>query len=161
MKRKMAVSFVIMALVCALVGGATFAIFTANTTNTGNTFSAGTVAITAGDSGITTSGVDITKMAPGDTDEGSFTVTNTGNLKIWYKVTPNASGALFDGLTPATVKTQTGWLPLDPGASATVSFSVALPLQADNLYQGVSGNLNFTVNAEQFANNPIPGTIQP
>ena len=151
MKRKIAVSFLIMALVCALVGGATFALFTSQASNDGNTFGAGTVAVSAGESDFT--GVVIDNMAPGDTICGSFNVLNEGSLDIWFKVAANASGALFEGATPAVVTIDAYNDALAAAGTATIKYSVNLPLAANDDYQGVDGNLNFTVNAVQSANN--------
>lgn len=151
MKRKIAVSFLIMALVCALVGGATFALFTSTASNDGNTFGAGTVVVKAGESDFTN--VVIDNMAPGDTINGSFVVENAGTLDIWFKVIANASGALFKGDTPAQVTIDSYIDALAAGASATINYSVYLPLGANNDYQDVDGALNFTVNAVQSANN--------
>ena len=151
MRTKIAVSFVIMALVCALVGGATFALFTDTATNAANTFSAGTVDVNAGPQVVT---IPVAGMAPGDTVSGTFKVTNAGTLDAWFKVTANAAGDLFGGATPAAVTvSNTAFTAIAAGTEATVNFSVALPLAADNAYQGVKGTLSFTVDSEQQANN--------
>ncbi|MEW6424494.1 MAG: TasA family protein [Bacillota bacterium] len=162
MKTKIYLSLLIIALASALVGGATFALFTDTATNADNTFATGTVDVSAGDQNYS---VPIGNMAPGDNIAGTFTVTNSGTLKIWFKVTANASGALFTASTcshgtgPAAVAidaADTGWIALDPGASQEINYTVSLPLAADNCYQGVNGTLSFTVDAEQWANNPNP-----
>lgn len=154
MRSKIFMSMLMIALVAALVGGATFALFTDTTTNADNTFAAGTVDISAGAQTYT---VAINNMAPGDSIPGSFVVKNEGSLKLWYQVTSSAAGALFQGATPAVVvPPATEWAALDPGQSATISYNVSLPLAAGNEYQGVSGTLGFIVNAEQFDNNPTP-----
>jgi spore coat-associated protein N len=153
MKRKIAVSFLIMALVCALVGGATFALFTDSAANEGNTFSAGTVIIGAGPQTFT---VPVNNMAPGDTINGTFVVSNEGTLDAWFKVTANTSGKLFtfDNNKATVTFSNTEWTAISSGANATVNFSVNLPFDADNNYQGASGDLSFTVDAEQQAHNP-------
>jgi predicted ribosomally synthesized peptide with SipW-like signal peptide len=153
MKTKMFMSMLVIALAAALVGGATMAIFTDTETNTGNTFTAGTVTLGIGS---TTLEANAGNMAPGDVRGGSFNVTNTGLLELRFDVSAATSGNLFAGATPATV----GGLADDqnvvlaPGASATVNFTVSLPLAAGNSYQGATGTVDFTIEAEQTANNP-------
>jgi len=151
MKTRMFMSMMVIALVAALVGGATFAVFTSSSMNANNTFSAGTVEITLGTE--TTDAVAMGNMAPGDVVAGSFVVENTGSLELYYVVTPIAGGALFAGANPAfvTVTANENGV-LAPGASATVAYTVTLPLAAGNEYQGVSGSLQFDINAVQTAN---------
>lgn len=152
MKTKMFMSMLVIALAAALVGGATMAIFTDEATNDGNTFTAGTVIV---DAGVTTLPAAAGNMAPGDTVTGSFTVTNDGTLELRFDVSAEGSGDLFGGETPAEV----GGLDddqdvvLEPGEEATVTFTVHLPIEADNEYQGDDGTVNFTISAEQTANN--------
>lgn len=156
MRRKIFTSMLMIALVAALVGGATFALFTDSATNDNNTFAAGTVDISAGNQSYN---VTIDNMAPGDVIPGSFVVKNEGSLKLWYQVTSSANGVLFSGANPAVVvPPTTEWAALEPGETATISYNVSLPLAAGNEYQGVNGTLSFTVNAEQFANNPNPAS---
>lgn len=157
MRTKIASSFIIMALVCALVGGATFALFTSTATNAGNTFSAGTVVVSAGEANFTDS-VAIGNMAPGDVKTGSFVVHNGGTLAQWFKVTAQPSGDLFNtsvmDQAAVVVFAPITWTQLAAGADATVNYTVALPIGATT--QGKSGALNFKVDAEQYANNPNP-----
>lgn len=146
-----------MALVCALVGGATFALFTSNDTNDGNTFGAGTVIVSAGESSFNPP-VNYQNMAPGDTINGSFVVENEGSLAIWFKVTAKTDGCLFAGDTPAevTIHNDNGELPAScegDADTATINYSVYLPLKADDTYQGAQGELQFKVDAVQKDNN--------
>ena len=157
MKRKIVVSFLMMALVCALVGGATFAMFTDQSTNAVNTFSAGTVDVNAGAQVVI---IPVAGMAPGDTISGTFAVTNSGTLDAWFKVTANKAAVagktnIFEGATPAVVTfDNVAWTKITPSTTATtVNFSVALPVAANNDYQGAAGTLSFTVDSEQYANN--------
>lgn len=153
MRSKIFMSMMMIALVAALVGGATFALFTDTTTNANNTFAAGTVKISAGTQTYT---VAVDNMAPGDSIPGSFVVKNEGSLKLWYQVTSSATGDLFtlDANHAVVVPPTTEWETLDPGQSATISYNVTLPLEAGNDYQGKTGTLSFTVNATQYDNNP-------
>lgn len=154
MQKKIYLSMMVIAFVSLLIGGATFAMFTSQATNSDNTFATGTVAVTAGPQTYT---VPVSNIAPGDSYSGSFTVKNDGTLKMWYKVTSSTSGDLFSGATPATVTPNSvTWTALEPNTEATINYAVALPFAADNSYQGDTGSLTFTVDAQQFANNPNP-----
>lgn len=166
LNKKIALSLMSVALVSALVGGATFAIFTDTASNPENTFTAGTVDI---NSEITTNwSANANNMAPGDTKEAVITVKNAGSLELRYDVSQSTSGALFGGATPATVAyerstdggaTWTAFIPGDnnfvmaAGASNLIKVKVTLPSAADNSYQGATGSLTVTFSAEQTANN--------
>jgi predicted ribosomally synthesized peptide with SipW-like signal peptide len=157
MRSKIAFSFVIMALVCALVGGSTFAYFTSTANNAGNTFSAGTVVIGAGAQTVT---IPVNGMAPGDTISGSFVVSNNGTLGEYFKVVANtvdSAKPLFTGTNHAivTVDHSANWELLASGTDV-VNYSVTLPGAARNEFQGAAGTLSFTVNAQQAANNSTP-----
>lgn len=154
----MLVSLATIFLVAALVGGATFALFTDTSTNANNTFAAGTVIVGLTDASFVTDNFNIDNIAPGDEISGSFTITNDGSLDQWYQIIPNIDGDLFAGETPATVTfddyTAEDWVELASGESVVVSFVVQLPFEADNSYQEAGGTLSFTVNAQQVRNNP-------
>ncbi|MDW7649925.1 MAG: TasA family protein [Bacillota bacterium] len=150
-KGKVIYSLLLVALVAALVGGATMAVFTSTDSNTANNFQAGTVIVTAGDI-VTSSTINITNMAPGDVYEGSFTVANAGSLELYFDTQALAIGTLFEGTTPAVVTFTPENAVLAPGGSTVVNFSVNFPLAADNSYQGAAGSVQFAVNAVQTAN---------
>ena len=156
MKSRILVSMLVIALAAALVGGATMSIFIADDETDERTYAAGTVIIEAGDQTFEIE--DIENMAPGDTIYGSFDVANTGTLPLWFTVTAETSGVdgfynLFDGNFPAVVKIDEYNNILEPGKGTTISFSVRLPIDADNEYQGAKGNLKFKIHAEQLAHN--------
>jgi len=152
-KGRFLASFVVIGLVAALMAGATYAVFTSTASNDGNVFATGTVNVTAG---VTTFGGAVANMAPGDVVTGEFVVTNTGSLELKYTITPSATGVLFEGTAPAVLAIVTGEDQgmLAAGASATVHYSVSFPSGAGNEYQDAAGNIVFTVDAQQTANNP-------
>jgi len=154
MKTKIFMSMLVIALAAALVGGATMAWFTDTATNVGNTFTAGTVDITVGATTLAIVPAPL-NMAPGDIATGSFVVTNAGTLGLRFDVSAVGAGALFVGYTPALVGglVDDQNVVLAPGTSATVAFTVALPLGAGNAYQAATGTVDFTISAEQTANN--------
>jgi hypothetical protein len=95
-------------------------------------------------------------MAPGDTRSSSFVVRNAGTLDLRFDVSATPTGALFGGTHPAEVLTLADDqnVVLIPGGFHTVNYSVYLPFGAGNEYQGAAGTVNFTIAAEQTANNP-------
>src|SRR3954465_10288533 len=72
------IALVAVAVSGALVLSATNAAFTATTTNPGNTFGAGTVALSDDDSGNAL--FNLSNLKPGDTTTQCITVTYTGSL---------------------------------------------------------------------------------
>ena len=81
MKSRMLMSMLVIALAAALIGGATMAWFTAKTDAVENTFTAGTVMISA-DETVYSDDLDMGKVNPGDCFVKCFTVTNDGNKAI-------------------------------------------------------------------------------
>jgi len=159
MKSRILVSMLVIALAAALVGGATMSIFKAEGETDEVTYAAGTVKIKAGNQ--TFYEIDtLENMAPGDTIEGEFKVENTGSLPLWFQVTAvteevegSENKYLFGGETPAKVTIAQYNNIIEPDdEETTISFSVHLPIDADNEYQGAKGNLKFKIHAEQLAN---------
>jgi hypothetical protein len=96
-----------MALMTSIAGAimivsGSFAFFSATASNTGNTFSAGTVKLGVG--GVLTKAFNVSNAAPGDaaaTD--SFTVTNSGSLDEYYQMMLlNLQYTSNNGIAPAT-----------------------------------------------------------
>jgi hypothetical protein len=148
--RLMTLSVVSVILVAALVGGATFALFTAQSLNHTNNFTAGTLAIANADK--TPWDVMVGNMAPGDVFEKTITVTNTGSLELEFAGTFSRTGAIFAGTNKALVDLLNGYGVLAPGASQDVTVRVTLPLAADNSYQTATGNVTVTFHAFQTRN---------
>ncbi len=84
MKSRMMISMLVIALVAAVIGGGTMAWFTAKA-EVENTFTAGTVMITAGDE-VTSEGLDEENVNPGDCFNKEFTIVNTGSKNIYLKM---------------------------------------------------------------------------
>ncbi|MDA8234129.1 MAG: TasA family protein [Clostridia bacterium] len=174
MKKRLLLSLMTVAMISVLVAGASFALFSANTTNGGNTLTAGTV--TLGEPRVVNATLD--NIAPGDSgDVIDYTVTYTGNLPAWLGVKVWTSGSLFAGTSPATVTVADGntntyvassSIPTNPtvikkaaGATTafnnaeTVTFDVnyAFPIGAGNEYQGATGTVNLALYAVQSEHN--------
>jgi predicted ribosomally synthesized peptide with SipW-like signal peptide len=151
----------------ALIGGATFAVFTASASNTDNVFTTGTVNLaTAPATGIFNTGD--TKLMPGDALTKSVDVTNGGSLAQTYGIsaayttgsndlynalelkigTTSGGSELFSGLLSAAPPFFTG-RPLSSGATEKLYFTITLPLGSGDSVQNASATATFTFTAEQ------------
>ncbi len=86
-----------LALVVSLVGGVTYAGFTASTANSGNSFSSATVAIEDNDEGVRM--LSLSDALPGDMDTSCISLTYTGSLASTVRLYAAVSGALAPYLT--------------------------------------------------------------
>lgn len=172
MIKRMSLSLMAVALIAMLVSAATFALFTAQTTNASNTFTAGTVTLTEATGALFT----ITNIAPGDTGTaGSFTVTYTGSLDAWLGLTTSSEGDLLAGPTPLAITISDGTnsynvnqanqvvgsTAVATGAVKTFTVGYSMPLAAGNEYQGDSASLTMSVKAVQARNNTNTGGTGP
>lgn len=168
--KRLSLSLLVVAMVSLLVSGASYALFTATTTNAGNTFTAGTVSLDSPNDML----VDIAPIAPGDTGSaGTYAVTYTGNLAAWIGLDASVSGDLVscdggkfdvminDGTTTHTLNNTTssivgavvGSAPVSSGATINLSVSYDLDISAGNDCQGDDATLSLLVKAVQSANN--------
>jgi len=145
----------------ALITGATFALFTAQTENLNNTFSAGTVSLGNVALGACDIG-DPDNLAPGDSGSCTVEVTYSGSLEAFIGVQFSTEGALFGGLHPVSVSltggegNHKGYYLLgkyDDGDKAEVTVDWSFPIDAGNDYQGASGTVNLKFVAVQARNN--------
>ncbi|WP_308637802.1 TasA family protein [Paenibacillus silvisoli] len=165
-KSKLVLAMATTALGATLLAGGTYAIFTANAANTNNTFATGSVVINLDLQDDANGGgpkyFAIPNMAPGDSGNKTITITNNGTLQLRYDIATTLTGPLSEGATPLTVTLYKGDqvitpgdnnIVLNPGQSTTLKAVYALPLAANNDYQGDSAEWGITVNAEQTKNN--------
>ncbi|GLV13115.1 hypothetical protein Heshes_07990 [Alicyclobacillus hesperidum] len=81
LKTKLAMAMATSAAGAAMIAGGSFAMFTAQASNTGNTFTAGNLNLNLSKwQTAQSTSLSFTQMAPGDQGQDSFTVSNTGNL---------------------------------------------------------------------------------
>jgi spore coat-associated protein N len=159
-KKKMGAALVSTALGAALIGGGTFALFTSTDSNTGNTFTAGTVSIDAdNDAVFASTDVTFNNMAPGDSGEKTITVTNKGTLDAWVAIdeitttglagSPNifAEGGLKLTKDSKIVKVAAN------GGTATFTVDYEFPSSAGNNFQGAKGTAEIKFKAVQARNN--------
>lgn len=163
LKKQFAVTLASVGLGAALIGGGTFALFTSEAQNTGNTFAAGSVEVSL-DKPDGTLYFDVKDIAPGDTGSRTVTVRNGGTLQLRYDLATTLGGELGQGANPLTItiKDASGNVivpgtdnnrVLDAGQSEVLTVSYELPLAAGNEYQGKGATLGLKVLAEQTKNN--------
>jgi predicted ribosomally synthesized peptide with SipW-like signal peptide len=168
--RKIALSLASIGAASLLVTGASFALFTASTTNANNVFASGTVRIGE----LTGCSNTFNNIAPGDSGDFTCNVTYTGSLDAWLGLTTTFSGDLTTCDAPnslgVTVKSgaQTfgnnaadqvvGTAPVSGGTTKSFDVHWELPLAADNDCQAKSATLTLQVRAVQSRNNSkLPG----
>lgn len=161
-KKRLALSLLTVATISMLVAGASFALFTAETSNAGNTITAGTVTLGTPVSTI----ANIANVAPGDSGSQSLAVTYTGNLNAWVGLDTIATGDLLTadgGKFELTISDGTKTYNnnaanqvvglLANGDSRTFIVSWNLPLNTGNDAQGDSASVSLKVHAVQAKNN--------
>ncbi len=164
-----AAALVLSGAAAGLIGGAR-GTFTSTAGSSGNAFSTGTLVI-----GVTPAkaAFNATNLAPGDSVTARLTVRSGGTLPLAYRITaataaPNilwtdtARGLqltvrdITDETHPVLLYRRgpisalsTAPVHLEPGASRILEFTVDLPLEADNAFQGQSLSVDFTFHATQ------------
>lgn len=163
--KRLSMSLLAVGLISLVVSAATFALFSATTTNTNNTFTAGTVTLGT----PSTTLVNVTNIAPGDSGSGTYSVEYTGSLDAWLGLDTALSGDLTscdggghfvvnisDGVNSygANAMNQViGAAPVATGAITNLTVNWALALAAGNDCQADSATLSMTVHAVQSRNN--------
>lgn len=154
------VAFLLTMVGALMIGGATVAWFTDEAVNNDNGFVAGTLDISL-DRPDGSHYFDISNIAPGDSGNSELTVKNDGSLSFNYGFSLTKNGNLFSGMTPLMVSILDGQgnqinpdstLTLKPNDSHSFTVVWTMPNEADNSYQGQTGTLGISVNAEQISN---------
>lgn len=163
--KRISMSLLAMGLISLVVSAATFALFTAQTTNSDNVFSSGTVTL----AGLYGCDNTINNIAPGDSGDFDCAVTYTGSLPAWLGLTTTFTGALMSCDGANSLLTQidggaygvnsanqvVGAAPVNNGTSTIFHINWMLPLAAGNSCQGDSATLSLQVQAVQSANNTL------
>jgi hypothetical protein len=132
--RKLALSMLVLAVAVAAVGLGTYSAFSATTTNTGDTITAGTVAIGDNDSGSAM--YNVSNQKPGDVVQKCIKVDYTGSLAASVKLyTASTIGSLGQYID-LQIRTGSG-SPTFPGCSG---FSA----DGSDLYSGTLANFAST-----------------
>lgn len=93
-RRRLAAGLAALAVLAVAAGIGTWAAFSSATTNTGNTFRAGSVSIADNDVGGSV--LSLTNAQPGDTDTGCIVVTYTGSLPSTVRLYGQTAGTGLD-----------------------------------------------------------------
>ncbi len=173
--KRILVSLILIAVVISAVTVGAMALWTDQGTSANNTFTAGTIDISL--TGNNPLPFSVSAMAPGDSVTGTIDVVNSGTLQLRYAMTTTGDGSsildeqldcvimvgattLYSGkLSSAAIGnpaqgSQAGDRTLSPSASETLTFTVSMPIDTSNSYQGTTCTVGFVFNAEQTANNP-------
>lgn len=97
MARKLLLTLLVLGGLAAVSGAATYSAFSSQTSNTGNSFAAGTVLIT--DNDVNTAMLSLSNAQPGSTDTSCILVTYSGSLSSTVKLYGSIAGALAPYLT--------------------------------------------------------------
>lgn len=171
MFKKLAMSMLSIAAITALVAGGTFALFSAETGSQENTFTAGTVTLGT----PSTTLINVTKIAPGDSGSATYTVTYTGSLQAWLGLTVTSTGDLFtcdDGDKYTYSITSPGKTydrntanqvvgSFNQNDSVVFTLAGHLLSTAGNDCQGDSASISLQVKAVQARNNTNPTSTGP
>ncbi len=154
LKNKIGGALMATILGAALIGGGSFALFTSQTTNDGNTFTSGGVTITDLKESTLTATNYFSNLAPGDSETWTVNIKNANSLDAWVKVEDLVkTGDIFIGNTPLQIKDLTGTILVKAGETKPFTFEYKFPLTAGNEYQGKKGNLTIKFQAVQVRNN--------
>ncbi len=107
----------VLGVLCAAIGAATFAAFSGRTTSDSNSFAAGTVAIGDNDAGAAV--VSLAAAAPGTTSSGCITVTYSGSLDSAVRL----YGAVGGTLGPYVTLTVTRGTQTTPSFNSCAGFT--------------------------------------
>lgn len=154
MKNALISAMMVFTIGAATVASGTFALFTAEAKNTGNSIAAGTLSIaTAAEPVFASTNVAYTNLAPGDSGLQTIEVQNTGSLDAWVRIKSiTTEGSLFAGATPLSLTNNEVYqIPAEKKKTFTINYS--FPKAADNSYQAASGTATINFEAVQVKNN--------
>jgi hypothetical protein len=97
MRAKVAASALVVALIGAAIGNATWSAFSAQASNAGDTFAAGTVILSDNDAGAVMT--TLARARPGDTSTGCTKITYSGSLPATLKLYSLSTGTLAPYVT--------------------------------------------------------------
>lgn len=170
MKTRVIISLVLIGILAFGAGFATVAYFTSQATSEDNVFETGTLIIGVPNAGSNSGVFDIGNWQPGDSETADITVNNLGSLPMKYRLRAEFSdegeeaAALKDILDAVITKGDTvifsGKLSalaagvvvnedFAAGASEVLTFTISMPVDAGNEYQGASATAKFIFDATQ------------
>lgn len=165
MNKKILLVALLIGMLAFGAGLGTYAWFTSQATSENNEFTAGTLIINENTTALpVTAPATLGDLKPGDSEEYSFDVDNTGSLNLKYRVRlADVTGDLTAGANPLKVYldgTEIGSISNDmlvvqstnlnpDDAAVTHTLKFELPQAADNFYQGASCNFKVQIEAIQ------------
>jgi predicted ribosomally synthesized peptide with SipW-like signal peptide len=150
-KQKLLASAVVLGLIGLLAGVGTFSAFSATTSNSGNSFTAGTVAI--GDDDSNGAIFNMSGMKPGSTDSGCIEVTFTGSLASTVRLYGTTGGTGLDAHINVVVTR---------GTIASPSFDSCTGFSADSTdYIGGGNGVIYSGTLTAFADDYAGGLVDP
>ncbi len=148
--RRILRSLVVLAIVAAFVGSATFAAFRGTTANPNDSFTAGTVAI--GDNDAAAAVMNLTAAAPAQNSTGCIAVTYTGTLDAGVRLYASLTGTLGPYLT----------LTVTRGSIPTPSFPSCTGFTADATdYLGLGAGVIYSGLLSAFPTSYATGIVDP
>jgi hypothetical protein len=134
----------------AVAGYGTYSAFTATTSNSGNSYAAGTVAISDNDSGGFL--MALSNAKPTDTDTGCIRLSYTGSLSATVRLYGSVSGSLGQYLT----------LTVTRGTDSSPSFRSCTNFTADATnYIGAGAGVVYSGNLSDFPSTYAAGLVDP
>jgi predicted ribosomally synthesized peptide with SipW-like signal peptide len=148
--RAVLLSAVVLGILGVVAGVGSYSAFTATTTNTGNSFAAGTVAISDNDNDNFM--LALTNAKPSDADTSCIKVTYTGSLSSTVRLYSTQTGTLGQYLT----------LTVTRGTDSSPSFDSCTNFTADATnYIGQGAGVIYSGNLSGFATTYNTGLVDP
>jgi hypothetical protein len=143
-------TLVVLGLVAMCVATGTVAAFSAGTSNPGNSFAAGTVAIADNDAGAAV--VALPSAVPGQSSTGCIAVTYSGSLAAGVRLYANLTGSLAPHLT----------LTVTRGTQAAPAFASCTGFTADATnYLGLGAGVVYSGTLAAFPTSYATGIVDP
>jgi len=152
--RKLLLTALVIGVVGAGMSVGTYAVFSATTDNTGNSFAAGTVAISDNDAGAAM--LSLANAKPTDSDSACIRISYTGTLNSTVRLYGTVSGSLASYLTLTVTRGTDSAPSFDSCANFTADATNYLGAGAGVIYQGSLASYPATYAAGIV--DPIPGS---
>lgn len=150
-RQKLLVTILLIGIVGAVAGSATYSAFTSTTANGGNVFSSGTVNLTDNDGG-SSSLLALANAKPGDADTGCIQVSYDGTLSATVRLYASVSGSLADYLTVTVTR----------GTDSSPSFDSCANFTADGTnYIGQGNGVIYSGTLSAFPATYAAGLVDP
>jgi predicted ribosomally synthesized peptide with SipW-like signal peptide len=146
--RKVTLTLLVIGVVAAIVGAGTFSAFSSQTSNSGNSFAAGTVVISDNDAGSYM--YSVSNRKPGDTVTQCITVTYSGSLPADVRLYTTSSINAFGQYVNLTVDKGTATGATFPGCGTFTSEAT--------VYSGTLSNFASTRNSYANGAGAYPGS---